>query len=168
MTRQSFAEVDCGVARAAQQVGDKWALVILRDAFNGVTRFDTFARHLGVATNVLASRLEGLVQADILYRRPVPGDGRAVEYKLTPKGFELFPLIVFLHQWGERWMPKPQGSRVEVIDRKMRRTVRPVRVQGADGQSLVAHDTQLRPGRGGSDVMQHLHALLAPRHPESS
>jgi len=164
MTRQSFADVDCGVAQAAQQIGDKWTLVILRDAFNGVTRYDDFARHLGVASNVLAARLSALVDADILCRRPVAGDGRAVEYKLRPKGFELYPLIVFLHQWGDRWMPKPRGKRIEVVDRRMLRPVRAVQVHDADGQPLTARDTRLRIGRGGSDVMRQLHAVVARRH----
>jgi len=164
MTRQSFADVDCGVAQAAQQVGDKWTLVILRDAFNGVNRYDDFARHLGVASNVLATRLSALVDADILHRRPVAGDGRAIEYKLTPKGLELYPLIVFLHQWGDRWMPKPRGRRLEVVDRKTLRPVRAVQVHDADGQPLSARDTRSRIGRGGSDVMQQLQAVVARRH----
>jgi len=164
MTRQSFADVDCGVAQAAQQVGDKWTLVILRDAFNGVNRYDDFARHLGVASNVLATRLSALVDADILRRRPVAGDGRAIEYKLTPKGLELYPLIVFLHQWGDRWMPKPRGRRLEVVDRKTLRPVRAVQVHDADGQPLSARDTRSRIGRGGSDVMQQLQAVVARRH----
>lgn len=164
MPRQSFADVDCSVAQAAQQVGDKWSLVILRDAFTGISRFDEFARHLGVATNVLASRLHALVEAGILYRRPVAGDGRAVDYKLTPKGFELFPLIVFLLQWGDRWMPKPQGERLAVVDRQTRRPVRPVQVLDADGQALSARDTRYRPGHGGSAVMQQLQSVTARRH----
>ena len=165
MSRQSFAAVDCGVAQAAQQVGDKWTLVILRDAFNGITRFDEFALHLGVASNVLASRLAALVDAQILYRRAVAGDGRAVEYKLTPKGFELFPLVVFLHQWGDRWMPKPEGERLDLVDRKSHRPLQAVQVRDADGQPLTAHDTRFDEGGGGSDVMQRLQALKARRHP---
>jgi DNA-binding HxlR family transcriptional regulator len=168
MPRQSFAEVDCGVAQAVQQVGDKWTLVILRDAFNGITRFDEFAQHLGVATNVLAARLHALVEADILFRRPVAGDGRAVEYKLTPKGFELFPLIVFLQQWGDRWMPKPQGDRLELVDRRTQRALRPVQVLDADGQPVTARDTRCRVGGGGSEVMQRLQVVKAQRHPAPS
>jgi DNA-binding HxlR family transcriptional regulator len=164
MTRQSFAEVDCGVAQAAQQIGDKWTLVILRDAFNGMNRYDDFARHLGVASNVLAARLSALVDADILYRRPVVGDGRAFEYKLTPKGLDLYPLIVFLHQWGDRWMPKPRGRRLEVVDRKTLRPVRAVQVHDADGRPLAARDTRSCIGRGGSQVMQQLQAVVARRH----
>ncbi len=164
MTRLSFAEVDCSVAQAAQQVGDKWTLVILRDAFNGVTRFDDFARHLGVASNVLAARLAALVDTGILQRRPVPGDGRAVHYKLTPKGMELFPLIVFLQQWGDRWMPSPQGERLQVLDRQTRRPVRRVQVLSAEGQPLTARDTRYSIPGGGSDVMQQLQALVARKH----
>lgn len=166
MPRQSFAEVDCSVAQAAQQVGDKWTLVILRDAFNGVTRFDDFARHLGVASNVLAARLAALVQAGILQRRPVPGDGRAVDYKLTPKGFELFPLVVFLQQWGDRWMPKAQGPRLQVLDRRTRRPVRPVQVLSAEGVPLTARDTRYSIPGGGSSVMQELEELVASKQPQ--
>ena len=166
MPRQSFADLDCSVAQAAQQVGDKWTLVILRDAFNGITRFDQFARHLGVASNVLASRLQALVEAGILYRRAVASDGRAADYKLTPKGFELFPLIVLLQQWGDRWMPKPQGQRLAVVDRQTQRPVRPVQVLGADGQALSAHDTRYQFGHGGSAVMQQLQRVVARRHPD--
>ncbi len=150
MTRQSFAEVDCGVAQAVQQLGDKWTLVILRDAFNGVTRFDEFSRHLGVASNVLASRLNALVDAGILCRRPVHDDGRSIDYKLTPKGFELFPLIVFLHQWGDRWMPNSRGDRLVLVDRRTQRPLRPVQVQDADGQAVTARDTGFRVPDGGS------------------
>lgn len=168
MPRQSFAEVDCGLAQAAQQVGDKWTLVILRDAFNGITRFDDFARHLGVASNVLAARLHELVDAGILLRRPVAGDGRAVDYKLTVKGLDLFPLIVFLQQWGDRWMPKPGRQRILLTDRLTDRPLRPVQVLDADGLALGAQDTRCQLPPGGSDVMQLLQALLARRQPESA
>lgn len=168
MPRQSFAEVDCGLAQAAQQVGDKWTLVILRDAFNGITRFDDFARHLGVASNVLTARLHELVGAGILLRRPAAGDGRAVDYKLTTKGLDLFPLIVFLQQWGDRWMPKPERQRILLTDRLTDRPLRPVQVLDADGQALGTQDTRCHLPPGGSAVMQQLQALLVRRQPESA
>ena len=165
MTRQSFADVDCGVAQAAQQVGDKWTLVILRDAFNGVNRYDDFARHLGVASNVLATRLSALVDADILHRRPLAGDGRAIEYKLTPKGLELYPLIVFLHQWGDR-LNLPQAPRSAARGGRPQDAAArcaPCRCT-MPGEPLNARDTRSRIGRGGSDVMQQLQAVVARRH----
>ena len=168
MARRSFSEVDCGLAQAAQQVGDKWTLVILRNAFNGMTRFDEFAEHLGVATNVLASRLDALVNAQILRRRKLADDGRAVEYRLTPKGHELFVLIVFLSQWGDRWMGKRRGDRLGLLDRKTQRPLRPVQVQDAEGEAVTARETLYRIGRGGSDVMQRLQAIVARRHAERS
>jgi hypothetical protein len=82
MARQTFAEVDCGAAQAAQQV----------------------------------------VYAGIPRRRPVPEDGRAIDCKLTPKGFELLPLIVFLQQWAERWILKPQGVRLQVLGIRLSRS----------------------------------------------
>jgi DNA-binding HxlR family transcriptional regulator len=142
--------------------------VILRDAFNGINRFDEFARHLGVASNVLASRLDALVDAGILRRSRLASDGRAVEYKLTRKGFELFPLIVFLTQWGERWMAKPGGPRLKLLDRKTQRRLRPVQVQDADGQALTAHDTLVRIAGAGCDVMQRLQQIVARRHPQAA
>eukprot|EP01041_Mallomonas_annulata_P014932 gene14932-31706_t len=74
MTRQSFADLDCNVALAAEHLGDKWVMVILRNAFNGMKRFDDFYTHLGVSSKVLTSRLNALVDADILYRSEVAGD----------------------------------------------------------------------------------------------
>lgn len=98
MSRRSFAEADCDVAEAAQQAGDKWRLVMLRDAFNAIRRFDEFAEHPGLTTHVLASRLNALVAFVILVCRPLAGCGRAFDYTLTPKGFDLVPLIVFRQQ----------------------------------------------------------------------
>lgn len=163
MTRQSFADIDCAVAQAVEQVGDKWTLVILRNAFQGMTRFDEFAEHLGVASNVLTTRLDALVQADILYRRKVDHDRRAVEYKLTPKGFDLFPLIVFLNQWGERWMGKRRGPRLEIFERTSGQPVRPVQVLAHHGQVLTARDTFSREGAGGGKVLQRSREIVSRR-----
>ncbi|MDC0112343.1 helix-turn-helix transcriptional regulator [Burkholderiaceae bacterium] len=110
MTRISFADMDCPIAQAAEQLADKWKFVIIRNAFNGMRRFDDFAEQLGVASNVLTARLSELVAADILTRVPVDGDGRAVEYRLTAKGHDLFPMVIFLAQWSDRWLKKRGGA----------------------------------------------------------
>lgn len=163
MPRHSFADVDCAVAQAAEQVGDKWTLVILRNAFQGMTRFDDFIEHLDVASNVLAARLRSLVEAGILERRPAPGDARAADYKLTPKGQDLLPLIVFLHQWGERWMGRPRAPRVALAARKTGRPLRPVCVLADDGKALSARETVFRMGPARSDVLLRSQEIVARR-----
>jgi DNA-binding HxlR family transcriptional regulator len=163
MARSSFAEVDCGVAQAVEQLGDKWTLVILRSAFHGIRRFDEFSEHLGIAANVLADRLAKLVEADILTKRKVEEDGRAVEYRLTPKGLDTYPMIIFLNQWAERWMAKPSGPRIEVLERKTGRPILPVQVQAESGQALGAYDTFMQSGPGGSEVLSRSQRIVARR-----
>lgn len=95
-------EAPCPVARAVDVVGDRWSLLIVRDAFDGMRRFSDFQRSLGVARNILSDRLRKLVEADILAMQAA-SDGTAYqEYVLTAQGESLFPLVVALRQWGER------------------------------------------------------------------
>lgn len=91
----------CPVARSVDIVGDRWSLLIVRDAFDGMRRFGDFQRSLGVARNILSDRLRKLVEAGVLDMQAA-SDGTAYqEYVLTPKGESLFPLVVALRQWGE-------------------------------------------------------------------
>ncbi len=114
MPRSSFAEIDCPIALAAEQLADKWKFVIIRNAFNGMTRFDDFAAQLGVASNVLTKRLTELVEAGIFEKTSVKNDGRAVDYRLTAKGHDLFPMLIFLVQWSDRWIKKEGGPRLNI------------------------------------------------------
>jgi DNA-binding HxlR family transcriptional regulator len=163
MTRSSFANVDCGVAQAVEQLGDKWTLVILRSAFHGIRRFDEFSEHLGIAANVLTDRLGKLVDAGMLSKQKVEGDGRVVEYVLTRKGLDTYPLIIFLNQWAERWMGDPKGPRIEIIERKTDRPIREVQVLAEGGRPLVAYDTYMRNGPSGSDVLTRSQRIIARR-----
>jgi DNA-binding HxlR family transcriptional regulator len=163
MTRSSFAEVDCGVAQAVEQLGDKWTLVILRSAFHGLRRFDEFEEHLGIAANVLTNRLGKLVEADILSKKKVEDDGRAFEYRLTPKGLDTYPLIIFFNQWAERWMAKPEGPRIDVLERKTGRPILPVQVLSESGQPLSAYETYMQNGPGGCDVLIRSQGIVARR-----
>jgi DNA-binding HxlR family transcriptional regulator len=90
----------CPVSRTVDVVGDKWTLLILRDAFEGLTRFSQFQRSLGVAKNILSGRLQQLVEAGVLATRPDSGGSAYHEYILTTKGLELFHLVVALREWG--------------------------------------------------------------------
>lgn len=93
-------EEPCPVARCVNLIGDRWSLLIVRDAFDGMRRFGDFQRSLGVARNILSDRLKKLVEAGVLEMQDA-SDGTAYqEYVLTPKGESLFPVIVALRQWG--------------------------------------------------------------------
>ena len=99
MLGRDYASQNCSAARALEVVGERWTLLILRDAFLGVTRFDGFARKLGISENVLARRLDTLCDAGVLRRRPY--QGRRCDYVLTDRGRGLFPVIVGLMAWGD-------------------------------------------------------------------
>jgi DNA-binding HxlR family transcriptional regulator len=107
-----YENQQCSAARALGLVGERWSLLILRDAmFRGFTRFSQFQKSLGVATNVLAKRLEGFVAAGLMERQP---SGDQAEYVLTEKGLELKPVLVALAQWGDKWLgPGPVVFRTE-------------------------------------------------------
>lgn len=94
----------CSIARALDAIGERWSLLIIRDAvFAGVTRFADFQHNLGIATNVLASRLEGFVSAGIMRRHQYSERPQQYEYLLTEKGRDLAPVLIALTAWGDRW-----------------------------------------------------------------
>jgi len=104
MKRTSFADMPCPIARALDAVGEWWSLLILREAFTGHRRFDEFQERLGIARNILASRLKALTAAGILEKRPLPEEGmRRVEYRLTDKGRALHPVLLALAEWGNEF-----------------------------------------------------------------
>jgi DNA-binding HxlR family transcriptional regulator len=97
------AEV-CSIARALEVVGERWSVLIVRNAlFAGSTRFSDFQRGLGIATNVLATRLDGFVDAGIMRRHQYSEQPEAYEYLLTDKGRDLAPALIALTEWGDRW-----------------------------------------------------------------
>ena len=104
MKRTSLAGMDCSMANALDQVGEWWSLLIVRDAFFGFTRFEQFQTRLGIARNVLADRLETLVRNGILERTPYQERPPRHDYRLTEKGRALYPVLMTLRQWGDRWV----------------------------------------------------------------
>ena len=102
--KASFAEMNCSVAQALEIVGEWWTLLILRDCFLGIRRFDDFVDRLGISRNVLTNRLDTLVDAGLLDRR-VYDEGRGrYDYLLTEKGRALWPVLTALRQWGDEWI----------------------------------------------------------------
>ena len=98
----SFGDMACSVARPLGVVGERWTLLILRDAFNGVRRFEDFQESLGIARNILTDRLQTLVAQGVLEKRRYQEHPERFEYRLTAKGRDLFPVLVALMQCGDR------------------------------------------------------------------
>lgn len=118
MPRKSLSHLECSVANTVEIVNDSWTVLILRDAFLGVRRFDQFVESLGIARNTLTSRLEQLIRADMLEARPYQDNPVRNEYRLTEKGKDLFDVLMTLWSYGERWNPPsdPDHQRVIHVD----------------------------------------------------
>lgn len=144
---------NCSVQRTLDVIGEKWTLLVLREAFNGVRRFDDMRRHIGMSEPILADRLRKLVAAGIL--RPAPyreaGHRTRNEYRLTDKGMDLFPVLVALLQWGDRYCADEDGPPVVVRDRVSGRPVAAV-VVPAGTAGLTARETESTLGPGARPV----------------
>lgn len=105
MLGRLYENEDCSAARALELVGERWSLLILRDAmFRGSTRFSQFQKSLGIATNVLAKRLDDFVAAGLMEHRSPEASGEPAQYLLTRKGLEMKPVIIALTEWGDKWV----------------------------------------------------------------
>ncbi|PSL57759.1 HxlR family transcriptional regulator [Saccharothrix carnea] len=109
MLRRTYDDQVCSVARALEVVGERWTLLIIRDALSGVTRFDGFLHRLPIARNVLSDRLNGLVEHGVLERVRYQDRPPRHEYRLTAKGRELTPVVLALMEWGDNHLPTPTG-----------------------------------------------------------
>jgi len=103
--RKTLEHLHCSVANTAELIGDRWTVLILRDAFLGVRRFDDFQRDLGIARNVLTERLTMLVDAEVFSTRLYEDRPPRFEYRLTEKGRDLYDVLVAMWRWGDQWNP---------------------------------------------------------------
>lgn len=157
--RTDLSTLNCSLAGALNLVGDWWTLLIVRDAALGACRFGEFQQSLGLAKNILADRLQRLVQEGVLERQ---GTERRPIYRLTDKGRGLLPALVALMQWGDAWVSGGQAP-VEVVD-AAGGLVAPVRVEGRDGP-LAHRDIRFRAGPGAEDRTRAFLAMMAARVP---
>ncbi|AYZ64181.1 transcriptional regulator [Burkholderia multivorans] len=139
--RTTHQDSSCGVARPLDAIGDWWSLLIVRDAFDGLSRFGEFQKSLGLAKNILAARLRNLVAHGILDAVPAADGGAYQQYVLTEKGRGLFPLLVALRQWGEDFFFEPDEAHVLLVDRKNGLPVRRLELRAQDGRVLGPEDT---------------------------
>lgn len=141
--KESVAET-CPVARTLDVVGDRWSMLIVRDAFDGASRFSDFQRRLGVARNILADRLRTLVEHGILALQPAADGSAYQEYVLTEKGADLFTVVVALRQWGERHLFAAGEARSELVDTVSGRPLAALRPMSADGKVVGAEGAVVR------------------------
>lgn len=143
MARSDLANTSCPVSRAIERVGDPWVLIILREAFLGTRRFDDFRRYTKASPHILSQRLKQLVADGILRTRAYSETPPRQEYLLTDKGVELWPLIMALHNWGEKWLG---GDGITLVHRGCGATFAPADVPHMIcpkcGAPLTARDLQ--------------------------
>jgi DNA-binding HxlR family transcriptional regulator len=146
--REAWSAGDrCSIGRALDVVGTRSAFLILREAFYGTTRFDDFAERVGISEPATAARLRELVDEGLLEREDYrePGQRTRQRYRLTPKGTDLFPALVALMQWGDRWLAS-RGGPVELVHRDCGERTG-VELRCAAGHRVEAGELDLAPGR---------------------
>jgi len=148
MLPRTYEDQNCSVARALEVLGDRWTMLVIRDAFSGVRRFDDFQRDLGVARNVLSDRLARLVDEGVLERHRYQERPERFEYRLTEKGVDLWRPLVTLMQWGDRYYAPPAGPPRAVRHRDCGGDVNEHFACERCGAQLDAREVRLEPGPG--------------------
>lgn len=151
MSTKNIDLLNCSVANALDLIGEGWTILILREAFFGSRRFEDFQKHLGIARNILTVRLKKLCDNGILERKPVKEGAKRHEYRLTPMGRDLYPTLIALTQWGDRWLQSSQGAPVKFIERATGKEIADVSIVTREGRELDARDLALVPGPGATD-----------------
>src|ERR1700754_4433863 len=140
MQRKSFVGMNCSIARSLEEVGEWWSLLIVREMTQGMNRFDQFQKELGIARNILTARLERLTELGIVERHPLPDRANTDGYRLTAKGEDLYPVIVALMQWGDRWLCPSGKPPTKLVDDVTGRAVEKISVRDSKGNALSFRD----------------------------
>jgi DNA-binding HxlR family transcriptional regulator len=146
--RHDYPGQVCSIAKSLEVVGERWSLLIVRDVMNGQRRFDELQKGLGVARNVLATRLQRLLDENILERRPYQRSPERFEYFLTEKGLDLWPALIALLGWGDRHSTGPAGPPMLIVHKECGGAVSDRGVCESCGKVLGARDARALPGPG--------------------
>ena len=147
MKRSNVEHLNCSIARSLEIVGEWWTLLVIRDVFLGLRRFDDIQRDLGISRNILSDRLSTLLDHGILERRRYQEHPERFEYRLTDKGIDLYPVLVALLRWGDRW-ESPDGPPLRLEHRACGHDSEAVMVCGHCGEPLDAREVRFRKGPG--------------------
>jgi len=145
---RDYPALDCSVAKALEVIGERWSLLIVRSVMHGNRRFGEMQGSLGIARNVLSARLQRLVDEEILERRAYQDSPPRYEYFLTQKGLDLWPALIALLNWGDRYSPSPEGPRRLIVHKECGGTVSERGICESCGKLLTARDAKQVPGPG--------------------
>jgi DNA-binding HxlR family transcriptional regulator len=159
--RNDYPGQICSIARSLEVVGERWSLLIVRDVMNGRRRFDELQKGLGVARNVLSARLGRLIEEDILERRAYQQSPQRFEYFLTEKGLGLWPALVALLAWGDRYSPDPNGPPMLIVHKECGGAVSDRGTCERCGKVLNARDARAVPGPGLAEATDNAEAVAA-------
>lgn len=143
MKWEDIGSQPCSIARTLSVLGDRWTMLILRNAFMGMHRFDDFQQNLGVTRHVLSERLKRLVEHEILVKVPYFDRQERFEYRLTEKGLELYPLLLSMSKWADKWMDGGQGAPVQYVHTACRNLFQPLLVCSECREEV--HAKQVKP-----------------------
>jgi DNA-binding HxlR family transcriptional regulator len=161
MERKSFSDMHCSLAQCLEVVGEWWTLLIVRDAFFGVSRFDEFQQRLGISRNVLGQRLARLVEAGVLSKVPYSEHPPRFDYRLTDKGKDLWPVVTAMRQWGDKYAA-PDGPPVQLIHDGCGQLCEPKMACSACGEPIGRKDVKAIPGPGDLDGIAPRRQLAGP------
>lgn len=153
MRRKSLSATQCPIARSLESVGEWWSLLIIRDAFHGLTRFDEFQKSLNIAPNMLTRRLMTLVDGGLLEKRLYSERPPRYEYILTSRGYDLSPVLTTLLTWGNKHFA-PEGPSIQLADLETGHIAEPVVIDKVTGHEISALTHKLVPGPAASDGMR--------------
>jgi DNA-binding HxlR family transcriptional regulator len=150
--RKSFAGMNCSVAQCLEVVGEWWSMLIIRDAFLGVIRFDEFQERLGISRNILSQRLNHLVEAGVLAKVPYSEHPPRYDYRLTDKGRDLWPVLTTMRQWGDKYAA-PDGPPLQLTHKGCGHVSEAVLICSECGAHLGARDVRAEPGPGATEAL---------------
>jgi DNA-binding HxlR family transcriptional regulator len=166
MRRKSFDDMQCPIARSLERVGEWWNILILRDAFHGLTRFDQFQKSLGIAPNMLTRRLNGLVESGLLERRLYSERPPREEYVLTERGRDFRPVLWAMLAWGNKHFA-PEGPSVVAVNRKTGALADPIVVDRITGLPMTQEDFRSAPGPAANDITRRRHTAPDAAHADA-
>lgn len=173
MKKISFESTPCPIARSLGRVGEWWSILILRDAFHGLSKFDEFQQSLGLSPTLLTRRLKFLVESGILHKQQYQARPVRYEYLLTERGKDFFPVLVTLFHWGNTHLAY-DGIAAELVDRRSGKPIQPQLIDTMTQQPVTLQHVTLAPGPAAGEGMslrasrmQQHYALLTESSKES-
>ncbi|HVY05531.1 MAG TPA: helix-turn-helix domain-containing protein [Burkholderiales bacterium] len=160
MRRKSFGKMQCPVARGLERIGEWWSILIIRDAFHGLTRFDQFEQSLGIAPNMLTRRLAALVKSGLMEKRRYSDRPPRHEYVLTERGRDFQPVLVAMQAWGNKHFA-PEGASVMLVNAKTGKPADPMLVDRHSGRPLTKPEYVIAAGPAAGEATKRKLAASA-------